>query len=489
MQWPGPWGTRSTWRRIGPWLLGLTALLAFACLAMVLGSGADPANTWATYYLTLTWVAIGVVLLLMVGAVLVRRIDLDFGPWLPTVIGLVSVAASLVPWLLLSFGQPDAAAGFYREMRVPQGEVPFWDLVLPLRSIECASAGFDVYAAGNGCLEDPTIYGPGVLWLRFIPWIFAADHVGFIGVLVVLGSSLLLAWLARRSTGAGQVVLLVAALGAPWLLLLERGNVDALVLVGAGLAVVLTGRWDRIWSWAVAAGVIWLLGTWKYYPFAMGLMLLPVLRLRRGWMVLAGYAIACAGFLLATWDVFRFSSQSNSAMVDFGEVVVLGRVTLVARMAGSVVGQPGLQFGDALVLALAVVAVAWGACIGLGIRRVPVSASMLAVAGSSLFLVSVVVAGFGWGYKATFLLLGVPLASLLVLARQRAVLAAGLVTLAFIGVDAVVVSNMALATVAGVIAAGFLFGCALAVLVRSLRRERTGNPRAAFTSHASQGAA
>jgi len=456
---------------------------------MVLGSGANPASTWATYYVSLTWVALAVVSLVLVGGVLVRRVDIAFGPWMPAVIGALSAAVSLIPWIAVSTGHPDAAAAIYRELRVPQGEVPFWDLVLPLRSIDCAAAGFDVYAQGNGCLEDPTIYGPGVLWLRFIPWVFTADHAGFLGVLVVVTASFLLGWLARRSTGPGQVVLLVAALGAPWLLLLERGNVDALVLVGAGLVVALTGRWDRLWAWSLAAGILWLLGTWKYYPFAMGLMLIPVLRLRRGWAVLVGYAIACGVFLLATWQVFSFSSRSNAAMVDYGEVVVLGRVTLVARMAGSVVGQPGWQLGDVLVFALALAAVGWGVCIGLGMRRLPVSAAMLAVAGSALFMASVVVAGFGWGYKATFLLLGVPLASLLIATRHRAIIAAGLIALAFIAVDAVVVSNMALATIAGIVASGFLFGCAATVLVRSLRH--SGSPRLSVTpvAPASRGAA
>ena len=157
-------------------LLGLTAVLAGVCLILVIASGADSTNTWATYYVSLTWVALAVVLLVFIGACLARRIDLDFGPWLPVLLGAISFAAALVPWIAIVTGHSAAASAIYREQGVPQGEVPFWDLVLPLRSIDCANAGFDVYADGNGCLEDPTIYGPGVLWLRFVPGLFTASH-------------------------------------------------------------------------------------------------------------------------------------------------------------------------------------------------------------------------------------------------------------------------------------------------------------------------
>ena len=59
-------------------------------------------------------------------------------------------------------------------------------------------------------------------------------------------------------------------------LLLERGNLDAVVLWSAVAAVILVRRWNSLWAWSIAAALIWVMGTWKYYPFAMGLMLLPL---------------------------------------------------------------------------------------------------------------------------------------------------------------------------------------------------------------------
>ncbi len=459
----------------------VTAVLLALALLSVLLSGTDQANTSAPGYLPLAFVATAVLLAAVGIAAFVRRADVRLARPFPIVVGVVSLVVSLLPWWALFVGNADLGSRIYQGLRVPQGIMQFWDMSLVMQSIDCAAVGVDVFQPNNGCLQDPAIYAPGMLWLQYVPFdIFSARYATGLGVGAIIVSSLFLAWLARRSTGLGQIVLLVAAVGGPWLLLLERGNIDAAMLWGAGLVVVLVGRWNALWAWSLAAAAIWLLGTWKYYPFAMGLMLVPVLRLRRGWTVLAGYAVATLLFLALTWDNFRFSSQSNANMIDYGDFVVLGRVPVVARMLGTVVGQSGLQAGDLLVFALALAAVVWGAFVGLGMRRLPVSGAMLAVAGSALFLSSVLVAGFGWGYKATFLLLGVPLAGVLAASKRPALVSSGVLVLALTGITAVVVWNTVLATLAGVVVAGFLLGCSGAVIVRSLRSDvRTAAPATA----------
>jgi hypothetical protein len=161
-------------------------------------------------------------------------------------------------------------------------------------------------------------------------------------------------------------------------------------------------------------------------------------------------------------------------MINLDDYVVLGRVPVVARMWG---GDPGIwQGADLLVAALAVVALVWGIGVGLAnsVRRPWLS--MLAVAGASIYLVSVLVAGFGWGYKAVFLLLTVPLVSRLVSSRIRVLLASGVAVLALIGVQSVVVWNTVLATSAGLIAASFSAGVAGVVLWRSIREVSPSRP-------------
>lgn len=449
----------------------VTAALLGAVLARILLSGTDPLNTSAAGYLPLAWAATAVLVAALLISAFIRRADVRVARGLPYLVGAVSFLASFIPWLAIDSGRASLGAAIYQGLRVPQGQVQFWDLVLPLKSIDCAAAGVDVYAQHNGCLADPTIYGPGVLWLRWVPFDFFSErYVQGLGIAAMAISSLFLLWLARRSAGIGRIVLLIAAVGGPWLLLLERGNIDATLLWGAGVVVVLTSRARSLWAWWVAAAVLWLLGTWKYYPFAMGLMLIPALRLRRGWTVLVGYAVASVAFVLLTWDTFRLSAQANTAMTNLGDFVVLGRTTVVSRMLGTVVGAGGLQFGDVLIFLLALAAIAWGVLAGLSARRASVSSGMLACAGGALFLSAVVVAGFGWGYKATFLLLGIPLVSWMARSSRSAVASSSVAIVALIAIDAVVVWNTVLATLAGVIAAGYLLGCGAAIMLRAVAR-------------------
>jgi hypothetical protein len=99
---------------------------------------------------------------------------------------------------------------------------------------------------------------------------------------------------------------------------------------------------------------------------------------------------------------------------------------------------------------------------------------MLAIGGSSIYLAAVLVAGFGWGYKAVFLLLCVPLIAL-ASPRTRILAFSSVAVLILIGIQSVVVWNTLLASSAGIIAASFAFGAAGVQLARmcvQLRRNR-----------------
>lgn len=454
---------------------GLVGVVASDVLAvlLVLLSITDPANTSAAGYLPLAWSATAVLLAVLVLSLVIKRADIAVWRGFPWLVGLVSFIVSFLPWWGVSGGNSELGTYIYRGLKVPQGIMQFWDLALVMQSVDCARWGFDVYANNNGCLQDPSIYAPGMVWVQYVPFgVFSQANVLILGVAMISISSLVLLWLARQSTGLGQIILLVAAVGGPWLLLLERGNIDAVIMWAAAVSVLLVRRWGALtsksplWPWIVAAGLLWLMGTWKYYPFALGIMLLPVLRVRTGWAVLVGYAVASFGFVLATWDNFRFSSSTNVSMVDFGDFVVLGRVPVVARMLGTEVGAGGLQFGDVLLLLLALLAVLWGVGVGAMLRRSHAWLAMLAAGGSALYLTAVVMSGFGYAYKAAFLLLAVPLVSRLITSRTRLIAGSALGVLLLLGVQFVVVWNTVMVTTAGVIAAGFAFGLGVTLLLR-----------------------
>ena len=439
-----------------------TALIAASAgaLALVIAS--------AQGYVNLAWTAAAVLALTFLSAALIRRIRIATHPVVPWVVGLVSLLANLLPWWLLTSGQTQSAALIYQGLKVPQGIIRFWDLSLVLESVDCARWGFDIYAVGNGCLADPSIYAPGMVWLRYVPGeIFSEPNAGWLGVVMIIISSLALLMLARWSTGVGHVVLLIAAVGAPWMLLLERGNVDAVVIWVAVITVALAYRWNSTATWTIAAILIWLVGTWKYYPFALGLLMLPALAIRRGWMIIVGFLVATFGYLVFTWEGLRTSSAASSAMVDFGDFVVLGRIPVVARMAGHAEGIGTWQVGDLLMIVIGLLAVALGFLVAWRNRLQAPLMGALATAGGVVYLTVVLIAGFGYGYKATFLLLAVPLLANWPAAKSKAMVAVGIAAVLLIGIESVVVWNTVLVTLAGVIAAGLATGAGASVMLRS----------------------
>jgi len=457
-------------RSLSPLLLGaaafagVTSALALAIVILVILSATDQTNEGAAGYLPLAYAALAVIIAAIAVSVFVRRVAISVSRGFAWLVGVVSFVVSFVPWWGLAGGNPDLGVLIYRGLRVPQGIIQFWDLSLVMQSVDCARWGFDIYAENNGCLADPSIYAPGMVWVQYIPFeIFSESNVGFLGVAMMLVSSLALLWLARVSAGIGQIVLLIAAIGGPWLLLLERANIDSVVLWVAVVSALLIRRFGSTqWPWVVAAILIWVVGTWKYYPFALGLMLIPVLQLRRGWIIFIGFVIASAGYVVVTWSNFQFSSQSNSNMIDFGDFVVLGRTPVAARM---------VALGDFMFFALGLVALAWGIWIARIIvarttaqsRATWVTWAILAAGGSAVYLASVLIAGFGYGYKAAFLLLAIPLVSRLVGSKVRIIAASGLLVLLSIAIESVVVWNTVLVTTVGVLAAGFALGAGLTI--------------------------
>lgn len=447
----------------------MTAMLSFSAVGLVLAQILTPQEPGASSFVPLAVATLCVFAGIFSVSLLVEKCDLSTPSAVPWFVGALSVTFAVTPIAILVWGDGQAAALIYQGLRVPQGIERFWDLSLILRSIDCSSWGFDVYAPNNGCLKDPTIYGPGMLWLGAVPFI-AFKNVLWLGAALAAASSLALVWLARASAGTGQVVLLVAAVGTPWMLLLERGNIDAVVFVSVVLGVACVRRApSSLMAWSIAAALAWLMGTWKYYPFAMGLLLLPVLAIKRGWIVLGAYAVASLAYVAMTWDNFRFSLSANSAMTEIGDLVVLGRTPIVARFVGATFPSVGLQWGDLLVLLLAVSAAVWGGFVALQVRGYRRTGTLLALAGAPIYLASVLVGGFGWGYKTAFLLLCVPLLSFAT-SPPRPVLSGTLMALILIAVAAVTSANALLASLAGIVAATFALGMALVLAMRAIRR-------------------
>lgn len=461
---------------LGALVAVLTALILTSIIRV---TPADTPALAAELTIPLAWVALSILLIIFIIAFSTRGIQIRLGAFFPWIIGIASFVVSVIPWYFVLGANSELGARIYQGLKVPQGIYQFWDLSLTLQGIDCARQGFDVYAENNGCLEDPSIYGPGTTWLQYIPFV-SNSNASVLGVIFMVISSVMLFWLARNSRGVGQIVLLVAAFGGPWLLLLERGNFDAIIMWVAVLVIAMTRRYPNLGVWVIAAALIWILGTWKYYPFALGVLLLPLLAIKRGWIVLVGFVVTTGAFMIITWSNFQFSTASNDNTVDYRDFVILGRVPVVARMIDDYRSfSGGLGIGDLLFYALALAAFAWGVVIALRLSNRQVariqSVTYLAVGGAGLYIASVLVAGFGFGYKAVFLLLAIPLVSRFTAHRDRAVVTFAVAVTLLISLQSVVVWNSALVTVAGVIAASGVAGLAAVVAIRGLRTGNSNN--------------
>ena len=124
-------------------------------------------------------------------------------------------------------------------------------------------------------------------------------------------------------------------------------------------------------------------------------------------------------------------------------------------------------------MAICLVAIAWGWFLGrtkylnAPSQRVPVWV-LLALAGGLLYLSSVALTGFAYGYKAAFLVLLVP--GLRVRNHwPRIAVWSTLVAIALVLISFVVVWNTVLATLAGVVVSSLVVGQATYVLFRWCR--------------------
>ena len=463
----------------------LTLALVFTLLFSIASRAFEDPTSPGPQVASLAVIAAMVLVTALLLPLAFRRVSIRVTRWWPWIVGFVSAGVALVGWSLVTLA-PAMGAAWYRAGRVPQGIVQFWDLRLTLETVDCASWGFDVFQANNGCLVDPSIYGPGITWLGFLSAVFTESNTALLGIGIVLLSSLALVWIARRSKGVAAAVLIAAAVGAPWQLLLERGNFDALVVVGAVGVVAMTQRWNTHWAWILAAALIWTLGTWKYYPFVLGILLLPSLRLRRGWVVIVGFVVATGAFFVLLWRNVLLSLAASSNMAELGDFVVLGRVPVVARL-------PELwTMGHWLFAAICIAAVWWGVSLGRSLRAnssttTSMGLVLLALAGSLLYLSSVAVTGFAYGYKAAFLTLLIPMVRLSPrLSGSKLWTMLALLSLSVIAF--VVVWNTVLATTAGTLVACVVAGWSAYVIVskrsawlpgRNLRYQRESVSRRA----------
>jgi len=247
-----------------------------------------------------------------------------------------------------------------------------------------------------------------MLWFSSLGVLLAV--IGLLGIIGLLASLASVVWLSQHSDSRGKIILLFAVISPAWIDLMVLANLDQIIVWSAVFLVVMVKRMgpDRLLPWVLAAIPIWLIGTWKYYPFAMLIAFLPVVRIRRGWLLIGSLVVATIAYLVAYWPTILTTIGSQA---DWSGGV--GRDTLAAFIGGQETVDRAVGWPDALIILLMLASFMWGwTSKRVGQIDVPpsrVRAAMLAAAGSAALIVSVSVSGFGWPYKAALLILAIPL--------------------------------------------------------------------------------
>jgi hypothetical protein len=445
----------------------LSAVFTTGVLALVFLHGEATAIDGGTTSETGGRFAVAALLLAVLIPAFIVRFDVVVPTWIPVVSGLLSLLVVLGLWLLVFTGLDPIAWTAYGGLQVLRARTTFADLDWVARALQC-----------NGCEQWPQLHGPALELLHEATGgVFSPEWVSPLGLFLAVLLSASLVYLSRNSEGTGRIALLIAAVSPAWLLLLERANLDGLVLLALVVGTWLALRYDSIASWAVLAGMVFVVGAIKYYPFAAAIVLIPVLRLRRGWMVIASFATAVLGYMILYWTDFRdasaYNTERNAVLWDFP---AYGRLFILDRTGASVFGSHEWIVVNALVAGMAVAAVLWGWSLRSLLMRSSSNPAILALGGSTVFIAAIVVSGFGYMYKGGFLLLMVPLLSLAVANAQRLGSRFGLFSALFMLVLVLLALTVAysslLATISAVLSACFALGLAFGQVVTEVSKSR-----------------
>ena len=382
--------------------------------------------------------------------------------WIPWVIGGISLALGIAMSFFSLVGPQMLAWSMYGGLQVLKAGQSFNDLAWILRWAEC-----------DGCEAEDPGYGQGVLWIK--PLTFGqvdeqwAIPLGF-ALIVIL--SAVLYWLARSSSPGALPLYALAGVSSAWLLLLDRANVDSLVFLVPVVAVLVYRRNNYLVAWTILAAAIWWLGTWKLYPFGLGILLMPALFLKRGWLVISGFLIAVFAYLVVQFTEIGelFSNNQVSLMIE--DFPAFGRTPIVARMGEGYDTSSLLALPNVLVIALAVSALIWGFLFTKSLNTADLSKGMLAIGGSGIFLTNVLVGGFGFAYKGPFLLLAAPLLALGLASRNKFVLYSAITSMLLIALSLVLSYSILLTSLASILVVSLAAGAGASTCYVHINRVR-----------------
>jgi len=386
-------------------------------------------------------------------AVFVRRLTVWTPRWLPWVGVAVTAGFLSVAALLFQTGNLDTAFAFYGGFQVPRAGRLFSDIHIILSWFSC-----------DFCGEWDPFYGPGLEYLDPLTGsLIGVSWLPVVGLVLAAMALLTIYLLGRFSQNLGQWLIVVGAISPAWLLLAERANLDVLILAAIVVGAGVVATRPTYFSWAAFAVVIWILGTIKTYPFALGVVLLLALGMRWGWVIVGGFLVAAGLFALAYFDSLTRSGDfyASPEFLPYiaGESPAYGWVLLTERLDGLFREPTATLVTLAVLIAVLVFAGWWGwlSHVPRGSQQTRVRLAILSLAGAMAFLAKALVVGFGFAYAGAALLLVVP--AIVLNPGIRSLRNGSMVTLAALVLLTIFGAyNVILGTLAGFVVAGFGLG-------------------------------
>jgi hypothetical protein len=313
---------------------------------------------------------------------------------------LIAVAIFVAGWLAIfaaiaAFGW----AATWNALSVPSLSPGFADMRSVQASIDTARQGLDPHAVNPGdpwhrAMDYPRVW----TWLATTLALDSERHYLLFEVVLVGGFLLSVIGLLRRAPSAW---LLVAAFSSSVLLLVERGNNDALVFALVYLAAVAPA--------ALGLGLLFVAASLKIYP----VLCWPALVRSRATLALAAALAVALLFVLQGEFGDIFHAQPLRGYLSYGSASFAQALRTGAHVVVPAVAITGFLVALALTLLLFLpgrISFARGADHALRRR--------LFYAGAAVFLGTFVL-GSNWDYRLSFLLFCVPLLATLERAALR----------------------------------------------------------------------
>ncbi len=192
----------------------------------------------------------------------------------------------------------------------------YCDLGITLAFLQSDYKGFPVTAP---CNSPPgvLIYGRGVLWMgRLGLNRLTVDDSVWLGFVLAAAFLLALALTIRVSRSWHALYYALLLFSPPVFLGLERGNLDLLIFIALVSAIILAARYREEFAYAV----LFVVGTWKFYPFVAVLALLRPAR--RSWLYAAAFGAGAALFFLFSVAQAGVAASIGPARFAWGAPVI-----------------------------------------------------------------------------------------------------------------------------------------------------------------------